>query len=59
MANSMDPDQTAPRAVCSGYELFASILNLTGCFTSMVNFQNQLIDVGSVVSTHCGRLYRL
>ena len=30
MANSMDPDQTAPiGAVCSGYTLFASILNLS------------------------------
>ena len=28
MANSVDPDQTAPiGAVCSGYTLFASILN--------------------------------
>ena len=28
MANSVDPDQTAPiRAVCSGSKLFASILN--------------------------------
>ena len=28
MANSVDPDQTAPiEAVCSGYTLFASILN--------------------------------
>ena len=28
MANSVDPDQTAPiRAVCSGFTLFASILN--------------------------------
>ena len=28
MANSMDPDQTAPiGAVCSGLDLFASILN--------------------------------
>ena len=28
MANSVDPDQTAPAgAVCSGYTLFASILN--------------------------------
>ena len=27
MANSVDPDQTAPiRAVCSGFTLFASIL---------------------------------
>ena len=30
MANSVDPDQTAPiRAVCSGSTLFASILNLS------------------------------
>ena len=28
MTNSVDPDQTAPiGAVCSGYTLFASILN--------------------------------
>ena len=30
MVNSVDPDQTAPiRAVCSGYTLFASVLNLS------------------------------
>ena len=30
MANSVDPDQTAPNgAVCSGSTLFASILNLS------------------------------
>ena len=30
MANSVDPDQTAPiGAVCSGATLFASILNLS------------------------------
>ena len=30
MANSVNPDQTAPRgAVCSGFTLFASILNLS------------------------------
>ena len=30
MANSVDPDQTAPiDAVCSGSTLFASILNLS------------------------------
>ena len=27
MANSVDPDQTAPIGVCSGSTLFASILN--------------------------------
>ena len=30
MANTLDPDQTAPiGVVCSGYMLFASILNLS------------------------------
>ena len=30
MANSVDPDQTAPTgAVCSGSNLFASLLNLS------------------------------
>ena len=30
MASSVDPDQTAPiGAVCSGFTLFASILNLS------------------------------
>ena len=29
MANSVDQDQTAPIAVCSGSMLFASILNLS------------------------------
>ena len=30
MANSLDPDQTAPmEAVCSGSTLFASLLNLS------------------------------
>ena len=33
MANSMDPDQTAPTgAVCSGSTLFASILNSSVMF---------------------------
>ena len=33
MANSVDPDQTAPiGAVCSGSTLFASILNLSAMF---------------------------
>ena len=30
MLNSLDPDHTAPTgAVCSGFKLFASILNLS------------------------------
>ena len=42
MANSVDPDQTAPiRAVCSGSTLFASILN------SSVMFGNYLQQITS------------
>ena len=36
MANSVDPDQTAPRAVCSGSTLFAFILNLSVMFRGNV-----------------------
>ena len=33
MANSVDPDQTAPiGAVCSGSTLFASVLNLSAMY---------------------------
>ena len=43
MANSVDPDQTAPvGAVCSGSPLFASILNLSvmlGNLCSRQHFQ--------------------
>ena len=39
MANSMDPDQTAPiGAVCSGSTLFASALNLS---VMLVNYLQQ------------------
>ena len=39
MANSVDPDQTAPLgAVCSGSTLFASILNL---FVMLGNYLQQ------------------
>ena len=43
MANSVDPDQTAPiGAVCSGSKLFASILklvsNVTQLFAALTSF---------------------
>ena len=39
MANSVDPDQTAPkRAVCSGSTLFASILNLSVVLDNLAIF---------------------
>ena len=41
MANSVDPDQTAPiGAVCSGSTLFASILNLSGNFLQQTTFSD-------------------
>ena len=44
MANSVDPDQTAPiGAVCSGSTLFASILNssvMVGNFLQQMTFSN-------------------
>ena len=42
MANSVDPDQTAPiKAFCSGSKLFASILNLS------VMLDNYLLQTSS------------
>ena len=44
MANSVDPDQTAPRgAVCPGSTLFASLLNLSvmqGNFLQQTTFSD-------------------
>ena len=46
MANSVDPDQTAPiGAVCSGSTLFASILNsslMLGNYLQQITFVNSL-----------------
>ena len=46
MANSVDPDQTAPiGAVCSGSMLFASILNssvMLGNFLQQTTFSDSL-----------------
>ena len=47
MANSVDPDQSVPiGAVCSGFTLFASILNLS------VMLGNYLQQRGNAVA-HC------
>ena len=47
MANSVDPDQTAPiGAVCSGSTLFASILNLSvilGSFLQQTNSADNIV----------------
>ena len=46
MANSVDPDQTAPiGAVCSGSTLFASILNMS---VMLVNFLQQTTSADDI-----------
>ena len=46
MANSVDPDQTAPiEAVCSGSTLFASILNSSVMFG---NYLQQTTSAGDI-----------
>ena len=46
MANSVDPDQTAPvGAVCSGSTLFASILNLS---VKLSNYLQQLTSADHI-----------
>ena len=48
MANSVDPDQTAPiGAVCSGSTLFASILNLS---VMLGNYLKQTTSVDDIFS---------
>ena len=48
MANSVDPDQTAPiGAVCSGSTLFASLLNVS---VMLVNYLQQTIYSDAFVS---------
>ena len=42
MANSVDPDQTAPKAVCSGSTLFASILNCSVMLGAISNAADNL-----------------
>ena len=46
MANSVDPDQTAPiGAVCSGFTLFASILNLSVTFGNYLQQTTSADDI--------------
>ena len=47
MANSVDPDQTAPiGAVCSGSTLFASILNLS---VKLGNYLQQMTSADHIL----------
>ena len=46
MANSVDPDQTAPvGAVCSGSMLFASLLNLSVMFGNYLQQTTSADDI--------------
>ena len=56
MANSMEPDQTAPRsslfwvhAVCFGSTLFASILNLSVMFGNYLQQTTSADDIFSCI----------
>ena len=50
MANSMDPDQTAPiGAVCSGSTLFASVLNLS---VMLDNYLQQTSSADNIFWVH-------
>ena len=52
MANSVDPDQTAPiGTVCSGSTLFASILNssvLLGNYLQQMSFSGGIFFLGTL-----------
>ena len=50
MANSVDPDQTAPiGAVCSGSLLFASLLNLS---VMLGNYLQQMTSADDIFQMH-------
>ena len=50
MANSVDPNQTAPiGAVCSGFTLFASILNLSVMLCNYLQQTTSAEDIFSCV----------
>ena len=52
MANSVDPEQTAPLgAVCSGSALFASILN-SSVFDSLRPINNLSVKQGRVLNQY-------
>ena len=50
MANSVDPDQTPKRAVCSGSTLFAPILNSSVMFGSYLQ-QTTSDDISRCIFT--------
>ena len=50
MANSVDPDQTAPiGAVCSGSTLFASLLNLSVMFGNYLQQTTSTDDISRCI----------
>ena len=57
MANTVDPDQTVPiGSVCSGYTLFASILNLS---VMLGNYLQQTTSADNIFKCFFGELYGL
>ena len=57
MANSVDPDQTAPMgAVCSGSTLFASILNSS---VMLCNYLQQTTSADDIFQMHFLALRRV
>ena len=54
MANSVDPDQTAPiGAVCSGSILFASIPNLSAVLGNSLQQATSTDDIFRFIFTFC------
>ena len=54
MANSVDPDQTAPiGAVCSGSTLFASILNSSVMLGNYLQQTNSADDIFNCIFSGC------
>ena len=54
MANSVDPDQTAPiGAVCSGSTLFASILNLSVMLGNYLQHSTSADDIFRYIFSWC------
>ena len=56
MANRVDPDQTAPIAVCSGSTLFASILNSSVMLGNYLQQTNSADDIFRCIFFFLGAL---
>ena len=62
MANSVDPDQTAPiGAVCSGSSLFASLLNLSVMLGNYLQQTTLADDIfrANIPNSRCSSIFRI